>query len=135
MQVPEIARVIAPRDVVMTYMTEEQRLASIDGESRFQRIPNATISVGTLSADPVEVGIDWRHDDGSKERRATMTVPTMGLDLLNWIATQDTPFRTDALAARFPGIPFRVLTRLLETFAKVGLVKILWFPEMGDRTS
>ena len=134
-QVPEIAGVIAPRDVALAFMSDEQRLASIDGDSRFQRIPNATISVGTLPADPVEVGIDWRHEDGSEERQATMTVPPLGLDVLNWIATQDAPFRTDALAARFPGIPFGGLTRLLETCAKVGLVKMLWFPELGDRIS
>jgi hypothetical protein len=134
-QVPEIAGVIAPRDVARAFMTDEQRLASIDGESRFQRIPNATVSAGPPAADSVEVGIVHRQEDGSEERLATLTVPPLGLEVLNWIATQDAPFRVDALAERFPKIPFEGLGRLLESSAKAGLVKMLWFPALGDRRS
>ena len=133
--VTEIAGVIAPRDVALAFMTEEQRLASIDGESRFQRIPNATISAGTRSGDEVAVEIVRCHEDGSEERLVTMTVPGLGLDVLNWIVAQDAPFRVDALAARFPDVPFDGLGRLLESCAKGGLLKMLWFPALGDRAS
>ncbi len=131
-QIPELARVIAPRDVALAYMPEEQRLASIDGKSRFQRIPNATISPAKLPGDPVEVGIVWSHEDGSEEERASLTVPRSGLDLLNWIVTQDAPFDAEGLAARFPDIPFDGLRQLLGACAKLGLVKMLWFPAIGE---
>ncbi|MFQ5566692.1 MAG: JmjC domain-containing protein, partial [Paracoccaceae bacterium] len=134
-QVPEIARVIAPRNVAMAFMSEEQRLALIDRESRFQRIPNAAIVAGTPSAEAVEADIVHRQEDGSEQRLATLTVPSLGLDALNWIAAQDAPFRMDALAAEFPAIPFDGLRRLLESSAKAGLVKMLWFPALGDRGS
>ena len=131
-QIPDLARVIAPRDIALAYMSEEQRLASIDGNSRFQRIPNATISAAKRPGEPVEVGIVWRHEDGSEEERATITVPRLGLDLLNWIVTQDAPFDVEGLAARFPEIPFDGLTQLLDACAKLGLVKMLWFPALGE---
>ena len=115
-------------------MPEKQRLASIDGKSRFQRIPNATISARKLPGDEVEVGIVWSHEDGSEQERATLTVPRSGLGVLNWIATQDAPFDADGLAARFPGIPVDGLRQMLGACAKLGLVKMLWFPAIRDRT-
>lgn len=134
-QVPEIASVIAPRDVALAFMPEEQRLASIDRKSRFQRIPNATISTAQLTGDRVRIGVVWSHEDGSEEERATLTVQRSGSDVIDWIATQDAPFDAEGLAARFPDIPFENLRQLLGTCAKFGLVKILWFPAIRDRTS
>ena len=131
-QIPELARAIAPRDVALAYMPEERRLESIDGSSRFQRVPNATISPRNLPGDEVEVGIVWSYEDGSQQERATVTVPRSGLGLLNWIATQDAPFDVDGLAARFPDIPIEGLRQLLGACAKLGLVKMLWFPALGE---
>jgi hypothetical protein len=134
-QIPDIARVIAPRDVTLAAMPEAQRLASIDGKSRFQRVPNTAISPGALAGEQVKVGI-VRHREGATEKvLATLTVPHSGLDVLNWIVRQDAPFRIDELSARFPDIPFDGLKQLLEACANGGLLKMLWFPALQDRTS
>ena len=47
---------------------------------------------------------------------------------MDWIVAQDAPFRADGLAARFPDIAFDGLRRLLESCARGGLVRLLWFP-------
>ena len=134
-QIPDIARVIAPRDVTLAAMPEAQRLASIDGKSRFQRVPNTAISPGILAGEPVKVGIVRRREGGTEKVLATLTVPRSGLDVLNWIVGQDAPFRADDLSARFPDIPFDGLKQLLEACPNGGLLKMLWFPALQDRTS
>jgi hypothetical protein len=134
-QIPDIARVIAPRDVTLAAMPEAQRLASIEGNSRFQRVPNTAISTGTLAGEQVKVGIVRRREGGNEKMQATLTVPHSGLDVLNWIVGQDAPFRADDLSARFPEIPFDGLKQLLEACANGGLLKMLWFPALQERTS
>lgn len=131
-RLPQVARAVTPRDVALATMPEEQRLAAIDGESRFQRIPHATVTCKAEDGAQAEVGLVWMGEDGTEEERASLTVPRAGLEVMRWIAAQDAPFRADDVAARFPEVPFKGLRQMLEVSARCGLVKLLWFPDCRD---
>ena len=50
------------------------------------------------------------------------------MPVLSWLIERDAAFGAEELAAAFPDIPFDGLRKLLQSCAKGGLLRLLWFP-------
>ena len=126
---PEKSAAIAPGHVIAGRQTDEQRLAEIGPDTRFQRLPDASVIEGEGDSKQVDANILWRLEDGTLELQATLSAPKLGMDAMIWIAAQDAPFTMADVAAQFPAIPEAGLKRLLASCAMHRLIKPLWYPE------
>ena len=69
-----------------------------------------------------------RPEDGSEETLANLKVPQQAMTVLSWLVEREAAFGAEELAAAFPDIPFEGLKKLLQSCAKGGLLRLLWFP-------
>jgi hypothetical protein len=132
-ELPELARVITPEHVALAMLPEDRRLEKIDRASRFQRIPDVTVTTAPLPGEGSAPGVRIvrRPEDGSEETLATLKIPREALDILAWLSEREAAFGADELAAAFPDIPFEGLKKLLASCAKGGLLRLLWYPAIA----
>jgi hypothetical protein len=132
-ELPELARVITPEHVALAMLPEDRRLEKIDRASRFQRIPDVTVTTAPAPGEGTAPGVRIvrRPEDGSEETLATLKIPREALDILAWLSEREAAFGADELAAAFPDIPFEGLKKLLASCAKGGLLRLLWFPAIA----
>ena len=133
-ELPRLARVIKPDHVALAQLPEGQRLERIDRSSRFQRIPDVTITTEPPPGEMSQPGlrIVRRLEDGHEETLANLKIPQQALAVLNWLVAQDAAFGADELATAFPDIPFDGLKKLLKSCAMGGLLRQLWFPAVDE---
>jgi len=129
-ELPDLARAIKPEHIALAKLPEDRRLARIDRTSRFQRIPDVTITTAPPPGEATQPGIRIvrRPEDGSEETLANLKVPQQAMAVLNWLIERDAAFGAEELAAAFPDIPFDGLQKLLQSCARGGLLRLLWFP-------
>ena len=129
-ELPDLARVITPEHVALAMLPEDRRLERIGLNSRFQRIPDVTITTAPLPGEAPQPGIRIvrRREDATEETLATLKIPHQALGVLGWLVEREAAFGADELAAAFPDIPFDGLKKLLKSCAQGGLLRLLWFP-------
>lgn len=133
-EIPAIASAITPKDLVRSTLAQERQMASIDRDSRFQRVPLAGVAFdnATESADGA---LEWVRitikDEHAIERTlGRIEVPRQYREVVSWLGAQEAPFTADLLASRFPAIPFEDHKKLLEISTQVGLLTLLPFPAL-----
>lgn len=133
-KIPRIASAISAKDVVLATISLEKRLAHIDSSSRFQRIPNAGVILerqdGSESNTTQRMRITLRDEHNIEHTLMNIEIPAQHVDVVNWLATRDTPFRTRDLQAQFPEIASSEIKQLLENCARCELLTMLWFPSI-----
>ncbi len=129
-ELPDLARVITPEHVALAMLPEDRRLERIGLNSRFQRIPDVTITTAPVPGEAPQPGIRIvrRREDATEETLATLKIPHQALGVLGWLVEREAAFGADELAAAFPDIPFDGLKKLLKSCAQGGLLRLLWFP-------
>jgi hypothetical protein len=129
-ELPDLARVITPEYVALAMLPEDRRLERIGLNSRFQRIPDVTITTAPLPGEAPQPGVRIvrRREDATEETLATLKIPHQALGVLGWLVEREAAFGAAELAAAFPAIPFDGLKNLLKSCAKGGLLRLLWFP-------
>ncbi len=133
-KIPRIASAISAKDVVLATISLEKRLAHIDSSSRFQRMPNAGVILerqdGSESNTTQRMRITLRDEHNIEHTLMNIEIPAQHVDVVNWLATRDTPFRTRDLQAQFPEIASSEIKQLLENCARCELLTMLWFPSI-----
>ncbi|MFQ5935028.1 MAG: JmjC domain-containing protein [Acidiferrobacterales bacterium] len=137
--IPAIASIISSEDLIRSTLPEEHRIASIDRDSRFQRVPLTGVSV-EKSTEPVADSLEWvritmKDEHGIEHTLGSVEIPQQYRDVVSWLAERTTPFRAQTVAAEFPAIPFDDHKKLLELCTQGGLLKLLWFPSLDDATT
>lgn len=133
-EIPAIASVITPKDLVRSTLAQERQLASIDRDSRFQRVPLAGVAFDN-STESADDGLEWvritiKDEHAMEHILGQIEVPRQYREVVTWLGAQGTPFSADLLASRFPVIPFDEHKKLLEICTQVGLLKLLPFPAL-----
>ncbi len=101
-------------------MTQEQRLERIDERTRFQRVPNTSVSAEPVGEDKGElqwIRINFRDEHGMQHPLESMETPLQYADIVRWFAEQETPFSVQTFQARFPATPLDELKRVLKVVA------------------
>ncbi len=133
-KIPRIASAISAKDVVLATISLEKRLAHIDSSSRFQRMPNAGVILerqdGSESNTTQRMRITLRDEHNIEHTLMNIEIPAQHVDVVNWLATRDTPFRTRDLQAQFPEIASSEIKQLLGNCARCELLTMLWFPSI-----
>ena len=135
-ELPEAMGALSPQDLILPSLTQEQRLALIDERTRFQRVPNTSVSAEPPGEDQDELQwmrINFRDEHGMQHTLASVETPRQYADIIGWFAEQETPFSVQALQARYPATPLDELKRLLQVCARGGLLKLLWFPALDTK--
>ncbi len=135
--VPQASAVIAPQDMILPTVSEEQRLELIEPRTRFQRVPN-TSAAAEQSPPPDDNGLEWvrisfKDEHDVQQTLASVEVPQQYNDVLAWLSQRCAPFSAQVLAEQFPSIPFDELKRLLQVCTRGGLLKLLWFPAIDTK--
>jgi ribosomal protein L16 Arg81 hydroxylase len=122
-------------DALSALQSQEQRLAAIGLESRFQRTPHSRLTIEPGPAGrglPSEV-VRISLADASYGERVSMQVEvtTEAASIFRWIADRKAAFIAKELCERFPAFPFDQHRQLLEAAARAGLVRLLWFPRLS----
>ena len=130
-ELPNAVSALSARDLILPTLTEEQRLEGIDERTRFQRVPNTSVSAERAGDDQEALQwmrIHFRDENGMQHTLASVETPRQYADIIGWFAEQERPFSVQTLQARFPATPFDELKHLLQVCARGGLLKLLWFP-------
>ena len=113
--------------------SEADRLAAIDRDTRFQRIPQSSLSTeldrqrGTLKVSA------WDRDWIERPTLAT-DISASVIPLLDWIAGQGGAFSAGELAEGFPQAPFDFVRKLLDKLVRAQYLRLLWFPQVEPRS-
>jgi hypothetical protein len=133
-EIPTIASAITPKDLVRSTLGQERQLASIDQDSRFQRVPLAAVAFDN-STEPADSALEWvrvtmKDEHATEHTLGRVEVPRQYREVVSWLGAQAAPFSASLLASRFPAIPFEDHKKLLEICTQVGLLKMLSFPAL-----
>ena len=134
-KIPDAASAIAAKDIVLPTLTPDKRLAQIDANSRFQRIPNAGAVIEERNEPNSNttkcMRVTLRDEHNAERTLVAIEIPESHADVVNWLAAQDTPFYARDLQAQFPEIAFDEIKQLLENCARCGLLTLLCFPSIN----
>lgn len=135
-EIPRIAGLISAEDTIVPTLPADKRLALIDRNSRFQKVPNVGISLevhdGSQSDSLQWIRIILRDGSTGEQTLSSIEVPREFVEVVSWLASQDAPFGAQTLEAKFPSIPFGEHKQLLENCVRGGLLKLLWFPALQN---
>jgi hypothetical protein len=137
-ELPQAMGILSPQDLILPTLTEEQRLELIDERTRFQRVPNTSVSAEPAHGDKDELQwmrINFTDEHGMQHTLASVEAPRQYTDIVAWLVEQDTPFSVQTLQARFPATPFAELKRLLQVCVRGRLLKLLWFPAIDTKSA
>ena len=135
-KIPDVVKAISAKDIVLPTLTPDKKLAQIDANSRFQRIPNA----GAVAEKPNQPNsnatkcmcITLRDEHNIEHTLINIEIPAQHIDIVNWLAAKDTPFYARDLQAQFPEVAFDEINQLLENCARCGLLTLLCFPSINN---
>lgn len=138
-EIPAIASAITPKDLVRSTLAQERQLASIDPDSRFQRVPLAGVSLDN-AADSADNSLEWaritiKDEHAVEHTLGRIEIPHQYREVVSWLGAQSAPFSARLVASRFPAIPFADHKKLLEICTQVGLLKLLWYPALDSTAS
>ena len=123
-------------DVLRGLQSPEQRLAAIAPDSRFQKTPHSRVTTepGSAARDQASEVVTITLTDASYGERVSMRLEVVpqAASVLRWVGETRAAFGAGELAQRFPGLPFDQHRQLLEAATRAGLVRLLWFPVLGD---
>lgn len=133
-KIPRIASAISAKDIVLPTISPDERFAYIDSSSRFQRIPNAAVVPEQQDGSDTTRSMRITHSDehNAEHTLVRIEIPKRHVDILNWLAAQDTPFHARDLQAQFPAFAFDEIKQLLEHCTRCGLLMLLCFPSISN---
>jgi ribosomal protein L16 Arg81 hydroxylase len=135
-ELPQAMSTLSPQDLILPSLTQEQRFELIDERTRFQRVPNTSVSAEPEgeNQDALQwIRINFKDEHGLQHTLASVETPRQYADIIGWLAEQETPFSVQALQSRFPATPFAEVKRLLQVCTRGGLLKPLWFPAIDTK--
>jgi hypothetical protein len=138
-RLPQDCASLRAADVLSALRPNEQRMAAIVPESRFQKTPHSRLTV-----EPGSAGRGYRHEvvlirtaDPNYGERTTMRleVAPEAAEVFRWIGQTCAAFTAGELAERFTVFPFEQHRQILEAAVRANLLRLLWFPVLSPAAS
>lgn len=126
---PRLAAQLMPGDLAP--ISEPERLAKIDRDSRFQRVPETRVEIKPRDGVSVYEFFGWDAGPGDPAV-LQMEVPAQFDALIKSLAGSETAFSAGAVADRFPQVEFAQLQQVLSMLVRARVLKFLWFRPLAN---
>jgi hypothetical protein len=133
-RLPALVSCLSPKDLIETPLSVAKRLDQISDETRFQRIPDATLDVqATASSRALSlVTIRLAQSQPTGEISARWEIPEAVLAVFRWVEGQRRPFTSEDVTAAFPGIPITERNNILANLTRAQFIKMFWFANLAS---
>lgn len=127
---PEHAAALTRADIIRHNLSEAERIARIDADSRFQTNPTGRIEAlpAPPSATRVTLQLKTVDDQHGERGTARLDIAPMALPVFEWLAAHNGPFAAHELCGQFPAFALGEHLEMLKVAARGQLVKVLNSP-------
>lgn len=128
-RLPHLISCLSPMDLIQAPLPVIKRLDKITMNTRFQKIPDATLEVDPVQTQQTTrtVSIRTGHAERNMKVTARIEISSEILAVLRWIEARPQPFACAELQLVFPVIALHELKAILATLTRAKFIKMFWY--------